>query len=178
MTKQEINELIVHHIDFSEKVARLNCKKYPRISFDELCSAAYMGLVIAANKYKANRKTKFTTYAYVKINFSILIYARENYPTRRKVICESDIDNSVMEGLTVKTQKPERSEMCEVLTTGLNQKEKEIFVDYYVNGKRASEIAVEQKVDNSRISQILKKINKKLTIKWDNQKYELYAMIS
>lgn len=178
MTQNEINELIVHHIGFSEKVARLNCKKYPRISFDELCSAAYMGLVIAANKYNANRETKFTTYAHLKINFSILMYAKENYPIKKKTIYESDMDKSVMEGLTVKIQKPERHEICDILTTGLNQQEKEIFVDYYVNGKRAKEIAVEQKVDNSRISQILKKITKKLTTKWNDNKCELYAMIS
>jgi len=64
------------------------------------------------------------------------------------------------------------------LTQGLNQKEKEIFLDYYLNGKRLSEIAVEKMVDKSRISRIFEDINKKLALKWEYRKFELYSMIS
>jgi RNA polymerase sigma factor (sigma-70 family) len=180
MTKHEINELIVRHIDFSEKIARLNCKKYPAISFDELVSAAYMGLVIAANKYKLNRKTKFTTYAYLKINFSIRIYAKENYPSRSRVkpFLHEQIDRSMMESIPCKNKNSDESEIVEALTQGLNQKEKEIFLDYYLNGKRLSEIAVEKMVDKSKISRIFEDINKKLALKWEYRKFELYSMIS
>lgn len=178
MTPHEINDLIVQHIGFSEKIARLNCKKYPKISFDELKSSAYMGLVIAANKYDPNKKTKFTTFAHWKINFSILVYAKENYPIKKRILCESEIEKLNLKNVAVKIQNPERIEMCEILTKGLNQKEKEIFTDYYVSDKRVSQIAVEQMVHISRISQILKKMNNKLSIKWEYRKSELYAMIS
>lgn len=179
MGKNQINELIVNHIGFSEKIARLNCKRFPRLTYDELKSAAYMGLVIAANNYKEERKTKFTTFAHFKINKAILNYVRENFPSKKKNIFISlnyCIENHCFDKAII--QKPEKIGIQECLMQGLNEREGNIFIEYYVNCKRNCEIAMEAKLDKSRITQVLTSLNKKIITNWGHRKFELYQMIN
>ena len=66
------------------------------------------------------------------------------------------------------------NEIYEIITNDLQLKEKEIFLDYYVNDRKMHEIANDHNVHESRISQILKKVIQKINMKWSGNRSELY----
>ena len=75
LTICERNELIVDNMNFAEKLARFQFKKTPScVQFDELKSAAYMGLVDAASKYDGSKP--FQLYASFRIFGEIKDYLR------------------------------------------------------------------------------------------------------
>jgi RNA polymerase sigma factor for flagellar operon FliA len=76
-TLSERDELIMNHLDLAEKIAMKRNSMVPRsVGSDELVSAAYMGLVEAANRFNGNQAS-FKAYAIIKINGAIIDYLRE-----------------------------------------------------------------------------------------------------
>ena len=74
---EERDELIYEHMKLAERIALCKSKSVPRsVQSDELISAAYMGLVDAANKFNGCRKS-FKSYAIIKIKGAITDYLRE-----------------------------------------------------------------------------------------------------
>lgn len=69
-----INQLILDNMIFAESVAKSQIKKTFSVQFDELKSAAYMGLVDAAHKYDG--RIPFQAYAYIRIIGEINDYLR------------------------------------------------------------------------------------------------------
>jgi RNA polymerase sigma factor (sigma-70 family) len=168
-TKQEIEELTLSHIELADKIARMNQSKYPYLSYDELQSAAYMGLVKAANQYNKNQNTKFSTFAFSKINWSIVQYAI--LESKRLPTVQIDPDS---EEFSMSSCDYDKSEFYNILLRVLDKREKEIFLDYYVNGKRMHQIADTLQLDESRISQIISGIVRKIQSKWRHRELELY----
>jgi RNA polymerase sigma factor (sigma-70 family) len=168
-TKQEIEELTLPHIDLADKIARMNQSKYPYFSYDELQSVAYMGLVKAANQYNKNQNTKFSTFAFSKINWSIVQYAI--LESKRLPTVQIDPDS---EELSMSSCDYDKSEFYNILLRVLDKREKEIFLDYYVNGKRMHQIADTLELDESRISQIISGIVRKIQCRWRHRELELY----
>lgn len=75
MTIFERNTLIENNLLLARKIAAYQYKKTPKcVSFDELESAAYYGLVDAANRY--NGITSFDNYASRRIFGEIKDYLR------------------------------------------------------------------------------------------------------
>ena len=168
-TKEEIEILTLSHIDLADKIARMNQRKYSYFSYDELQSVAYMGLVKAANEYNKNQNTKFSTFAFSKINWSIVQYAM--LESKRLPTVQIDPDS---EELSISSCDYDEKEFYDVLLKFMDKREKEIFLDYYVNGKRMHQIADELQLDESRISQIIKKIIEKIRMTWKYYEFELY----
>lgn len=76
--KYDVNTLIENNLNLANNLAYNKKKKLQKnISFEELQSAAYLGLTEAANKFKPELGFAFTTYAYHKIMSSINDYLRE-----------------------------------------------------------------------------------------------------
>ena len=169
-----VNELIIANIDLANKMARKSQSKYPKFSFDELQAAAFMGLVESANKFDNTLNVKFSTFASTKIKYSILDYVLEssviNNPEKKKIVFVELQEETV----SVKPENTNRHEIYEIITNDLQLKEKEIFLDYYVNDRKMHEIANDHNVHESRISQILKKVIQKINMKWSGNRSELY----
>lgn len=79
MTIEERNELVIKYIPLANKLAfQKNKFTSKNICFDELKSAAYMGLVNAANKFDKKYNCSFYTYAKIRILGEICDFIRKN----------------------------------------------------------------------------------------------------
>ena len=76
MSEQDL--LIVNHMNWADKIAVNRTKRLPRcVTLDDIKSAAYLGLVDAATRWKRHYGVPFTAYAATRISGSITDYLRE-----------------------------------------------------------------------------------------------------
>lgn len=79
MTIEERNELIINYIPLANKLAFQKNKLVSKnISFEELKSVAYMGLVDAAERFNIKYNCSFSTYAKIRILGEICDFIRKN----------------------------------------------------------------------------------------------------
>jgi RNA polymerase sigma factor for flagellar operon FliA len=79
MTIKERNELITNYIPLANKLAFQKNKFVSKnITFEELKSAAYMGLVDAAIRFDNKRNCSFFSYAKIRISGEICDFIRKN----------------------------------------------------------------------------------------------------
>lgn len=71
------DKLIIENMFFAEMLAAKIKKKIKNFSYEELKSAAYLGLVESANKYDSLKNSSFRAFAYSRINGAIKDYLRE-----------------------------------------------------------------------------------------------------
>ena len=78
MNTENIRELIVNNMALANYLANLKKLSLPKnITFGELQSAAFMGLVEAANRFIPEKGICFSTYAYFRISGAMNDYLRE-----------------------------------------------------------------------------------------------------
>jgi RNA polymerase sigma factor (sigma-70 family) len=141
------NELILQNINLANSIAKIKKKTLKFVSLDELQSAAYFGLVQAANKFDPNKKTAFSTYAYIRIVGAIKDYLRELSWGTRKCNCKRQE--------LVEQSFQDVTSSVDDLIFKLSTTNKQICKLYYEESLGISEIAKIYKVNPSRISQIL-----------------------
>jgi len=74
---EERDELIYKHMELAKRIALHKSKSVPRsVQPDDLISAAFLGLVCAANRFNGCRDS-FKSYAIIKIQGAIIDYLRE-----------------------------------------------------------------------------------------------------
>ena len=78
-------ELTPEHIEFADKLTSKFCNRWGCPSDDDVMASGRLGLVIAARTYDPSRKTKFSSWAYIKIRAQIVNYFREMLGKRRQV---------------------------------------------------------------------------------------------
>jgi len=82
-----IKELVISHIDLANKMALSKKRLLSYVHYEELQSAAYLGLVEAANKFDINKNDCFRAFATWRIKGAIKDYLREiRWGSRRKPI--------------------------------------------------------------------------------------------
>lgn len=85
------HDLIVSHIYLADKMAKSKKRKLHHISLEELQSAAYFGLVQAANKYNQENNDCFAAFAVWRIAGAIKDYLRElSWGTRNHTMNRCD----------------------------------------------------------------------------------------
>jgi len=143
------DELILQHLSLADKLAWIQIKYTRRIDVDELKSAAYMGLVLAADKYQDDISS-FVTYATTKINGSMKDYVRElKWGTR----------NNRKKAVPLADYVKKESNISNV-TEDLDPLEKKIISMYYEGGYTLKEIGKEIGLTESRVSQMLNQTRK------------------
>lgn len=167
MNTCDINSIIIDNLTFARKLARKSQKKYNFVSFDELQSAAYMGLVQAANSYNPEKNMSFQFFAMKRIFGSIKDYIKELcfFKNSKRVDLKDDI---------VTESKEESSDFFNIIGNCLNKSEKQVVYRYYFIGDNTREIALFLNLHQSRISQILSCAENKMKIFWSDKKEELY----
>lgn len=149
MTTIEREKLVLDYIPLANKLA-WDRKKItpPNVTFDDLKSAAYMGLVDAANKYDAERGTPFGAYARIRIVGEIIDYLRQSWSNETS--CEEAIESAPDVYTT------NFDELLEDITKPLTAIGRKLIRMYYVEGLTMREIGDSEGITESRVSQILK----------------------
>ena len=149
MTKRD--ELILEHKVLAEKLAYRLKRTLPKyISVEELNSAAYLGLIMAAHAFNPEIQESFLAYAKIKIFGSMYDYLRELRGSRRQGIkieyLETDIED---------THCFEFNDLFEVVTKDLDVLDKQIVEMYYIEGYTMKEIGDSIGKNESNVSQRL-----------------------
>jgi RNA polymerase sigma factor (sigma-70 family) len=175
MTTINRNSLILDNIQFAKDIAWRKHRKYSFVSYDEIESAAYMGLVEAAEKYDPLKCDEFAGYAYPRIVGAICDFLREiqwgtrDNPRKATEIFEDDF---------CQVESKDCDELFEKVTLSLAKHYKAIVKRYYIDNKKIREIAEEQGVNESRISQVLCESRSKLKQRWLGQETDLWAEVA
>ena len=157
MKTNERDNLILQYLHLADKLAYLQVKSTARkISIDELKSAAYFGLVLAAQNYQSEFGASFVTYATVKIQGSMRDYVRElKWGTRKKQVKAVPLSDFA-----------KNSSNISWIIEDLKPFEKKIISMYYEGGYTLKEIGSEIGVKESWVSQLLNKARN--TLKMQN----------
>ena len=155
-------KLVVDFIPLANKLAYQKKKNLPKfIDIEELKSAAYLGLVEAANRFKPELDVKFSTFAYFRILGSITDYLREYYKINKSfnIINLStnteETDACFIESIPAKKEH-KTEEFFEVIFLNLDDQVKKIIRYYFIDGYTMKETGQKLGLSESRISQIIK----------------------
>lgn len=153
-------KLITDNLSLAEKIAKSRKKKLYNISYDELKSAAYFGLVQAANSYDPKQNDCFQAYAIFRIVGAIQDYLRElSYGSRSKRLKREELQDQTFEIFHFEISFDE-------IITPLPLVNKTILKLYYQDGTKIKDIAKQLEVHESRISQILSDSKSRLRNIW------------
>ncbi len=80
------NEIVIHYSHLVHThAARLSRKLPAQVSYDEICSAAFDGLIEAVEAYDPDRKAKFETFCQQRISGAVMDWLRSLDPQSRTV---------------------------------------------------------------------------------------------
>lgn len=150
--------LVKTNMKLAEKIAKSRTKKMYSISYEEIKSAAYMGLVQAAHNYDSSKSDCFAAYASVRIIGAIQDYLREMSWGSRGNNLKSDPD-FIIENIA---QNIEYKDHFEDIVKSLPSLNKKVLQLYYQDNKKIKEIGLLMNLHQSRISQILSNSYQKL----------------
>lgn len=160
------NKLIEENLFLAKKIASDKKKSLPNfIDFEDLQSAAYLGLVEAANRFDASRGIAFSTFAYPRIFGAILDYLRQNYKSEKTNV--SDVD-------CVKAQKEDGNDLFDHIFKDFNKYDQDILRSYFIAGSTMKEIGVQYGLTESRISQLISRNKNRIRDKWEYQDFSLF----
>lgn len=171
MNRQDyINTLITENIYLASRIAKSKKRKFYNIDLEELESAAYLGLVQAANFFDAQKNNCFAKYATVRIFGAIQDYLRElvwGGRTKEKLIMQEGFDLNLYAD---KSKTQQNDDDFEKIIENLPIKSKSVLRKYYIKDESIYVIAEDIGVHESRISQILSESRKKLKLIWSERK--------
>jgi len=173
-TTQERHALIMDHVFLAERIAKSKKKKLSHVSYDELKSAAYLGLVEAANHYDPQENDCFAAYAIWRIIGAVRDYLREiSWGPRSKPV--KMVEVFVYEEHLFDQQIVDKTGFFEEVIRQLPTVNKTVLRLYYREGMKIKDIANDMSVHQSRVSQILSDSRSRLQNIWKEQQSELWA---
>lgn len=165
-------ELIIKNMLLADKLAYQKKKNLPKfVDIEDLKSAAYFGLVEAANRFQPELGVKFSTFAYIRIFGAIHDYLRENYKINKKFIIfslEEDLkfNNIIFKDIIQSKKYVEHTESLELLTFGVEKQIKKIIQYYFIDGYSMKEVGSKLNLSESRICQLINKYKNYMKNKW------------
>ena len=152
-----IEKLVLDYIPLANKLARQENERFPGcVTLDEVRSAAYMGLVDAANKFDPDREISFGPYARMRIVGEIRDYIKFLMRVSR-VGCEADDYSAIPVQDNFATE-----DFFVFVSDVLGASDGKIMHMYYVENRTLGEIGRSMGVSESRISQIMKNNHRRL----------------
>jgi RNA polymerase sigma factor (sigma-70 family) len=169
--------LVVSHLSLAHKLARSAKKKASFLNYDELESAAYLGLTEAALKFDSNLGISFETFASCRVSGAIKDYMRElSWGSRNNPVKTESFESQ--EEPTYNDKVEEKVDIFEKITDPLPSINKKILRLHYVEEVKIKEIADGMGVHESRVSQILSASRNNLRQYWEGTKSELWAEVA
>lgn len=174
LTATERNDLIVNYLPLAKKLARSKSRATPRsVQYEDLESAAYLGLVDAASKFDGQRNVSFSAYAKLRINGEMQDYLRQlAWGPRKSIKSVFTIEEDMFS-----REDKYSSEFFEKATKNLNKLAKSLILMYYVQELSLKEIGEKIGVSESRISQLLKEARNtmRVNLKYSEAREEIAA---
>ena len=154
MNTIERNDLISRHLSFAEALAKKKYRTAPSgIELSDLISAAYFGLVQAANKFDINKGGSFTTYAFYRINGEMYSFIGSELQARHKSV---SIDATDAQGACLKDViEDKHHSSIEEIIEPLNPVGKQLIMWYYEDRLSMKEIGVKMGVQQPCVSKLL-----------------------
>jgi RNA polymerase sigma factor for flagellar operon FliA len=117
------NKIVVHYSPLVHThAARLSRKLPSQVSYDEICSAAFDGLLEAVEAYDPSRKAKFETFCQQRISGAVMDWLRSLDPQSRTVRTFEKRRSMVREALGTDLDfTPSRAEMARRLDMSLDR---------------------------------------------------------
>jgi|GEM_PF-1939511 len=173
----EQQNLVVSHLSLAHKLARFAKKKASFLNYDELKSAAYLGLSEAALKFDCNLGISFEIFASYRVFGAIKDYMRElSWGSRNNPVKAESFESQ--EELTYNDKVEEKVDVFEKITDPLPSINKKILRLHYVEEVKIKDIADGMGVHESRVSQILSASRNNLRQYWEEAKSELWAEVA
>lgn len=174
ITTVERHALIMDNVSLAEKIAKSRKKKLTQVSYDELRSAAYLGLVEAASNYNPLENDCFPAYAVWRIIGAVRDYLRElSWGSRSNPV--KMVEVFVYEEHIFAKKDVDRSKFFEDMIRQLPTVNKIVLRLYYQEGMKIKDISIDLGVHQSRVSQILSDSRMKLKNIWKDRQSELWA---
>lgn len=179
------DELIVSHLSFAERIAASKKKRVPAsVQFDDLKSAAYMGLVDAAGKYDPSLNDSFENYAYPRISGAIQDYLREcgwgpKNARRSAVSIDAQTnDGGCMAECIEGREERDTGDLFVKMTSRVSPLAKNAMRMYYVDGITMKDIGTRLGLTESRVSQIVSQGRSEVRESWDHRQDELWLEVA
>lgn len=151
MTINERNQLVLNYMPLANKIASDKNKNTPKnITLDELKSAAYLGLIKAANKFNKELKCSFATYAKYRIIGEIKDYLRKN---KTKFI-------EITDQYYYNVENQDQIDILSFVYSILDATGQSVIKMYYVDNKSMKQIGRQLNITESRVSQMICKYKK------------------
>ena len=179
-------QLVEQYVPLANKLAFQRKKTLPRsIDIEEIRSAAYLGLVEAANRFNPNLGICFSTFAYPRINGAIIDYLRDLGWMRKGDTCNiisldatmADNDTCTLsETVQAKEEKTDQEEILEVISLNLDNQAKTVLRHYFIDELSMKEVGERTNFTEGRISQLIKQYKAKIRDNWTEE--ELYIELA
>lgn len=151
-----VQQLVEFHIPFANKIACRKKRTLPRrITLEELQSAAYMGLVEAANRFDDVKGVTFTTFAYPRVFGAIIDYLRECGIPITSLDAAYEEEGCTLAEIVAAPRESHVEEVFEALTIGMDDRTQSMLRCYYMDDMSMKDVGVRFGVTESRISQLL-----------------------
>lgn len=166
---KNIQDLVIENMSLADRLAYQKKKNLPKfIDIEELKSAAYLGLVEAANRFKPEVGVKFSTFAYVRIFGAMCDYLRENYKINKDffVFASSETNDIAFENFVESKKDVKYYESLELFSLGLDSQTKKIIQYYFIYDYSMKEVGKKLGLSESRICQLIKQYKLFMINKW------------
>jgi len=177
MTTANYHNLVLNNVSMAKKMARSRKRSTYNITFDELESAAMLGLVQAANSYGDQEKDLFPRYAKFRIYGAMNDYLRELGWGPRNKWLNRDFNFCIEEIPEVIVDR-DTNDFFDILLECLPVNHRVMMKRYYIDGDKITKISNDFKLAESRISQILTNSRLKLQEVWEDRRYELWKLVA
>ena len=172
-------KLVVQYIPLANKLACKKKKNLPKfIDVEDLKSAAYLGLVEAANRFDPNIGVAFSTFAYPRIWGSICDHIRSQ-TVGKKFKSSISLDESfygndscILKDVICAKKQSNIDENLEVICLNFDEQAKKIMKYYFIEYYSMKEIGQKLGLSEGRICQLIK--NYKLNIKNNWSRQDMY----
>ena len=179
-------QLVEQYVPLANKLASQRKKSMPRcVDIEELRSAAYLGLVEAANRFNPDLGICFSTFAYPRINGAIIDYLRElGWMKRGDTFHIVSLDASMADDnacvladtIQAKEEKTDQEEILEVISLNLDKQAKTVMRHYFIDELSMKEVGEKVDYTEGRISQLIKEYKAKIRNTWTEE--ELYMELA
>jgi RNA polymerase sigma factor (sigma-70 family) len=178
------NTLCEQFLPLANKLAYQKKRTLPDfIDFEELQSAAYMGLVEAANRFDPDKGVAFSTFAYPRIWGEINDYLRQlGWGKRGGKFQMISLDTSTEDEEhclkdTIEADKEfNEGEFLEVISKGFDEQAEQVLKSYFIDEYSMKDVGKQFGVSESRISQLIKRYKDRIGESYT--KVELYDVLA